>query len=278
MSPFSRPGPWGSEVLRHAWGHRTLDPTAPGSHPPPQALFPHDPPRKQSPSACDAAHAAPSPAPNAFLLKKISSPTALIHQPTNLVNSQRGQGPFIWKLCVCSADVIGFSFWMKEKSLRLPCGPVAVLVQLLSRVWLFVTPWTTDCYGLLSMGFPRQEYWSGLPLPSPGDLPDPGIKPTSPELAGGFLTTEPPGKPIRGPWAKGKIEATCKGQLGLWDSWAEKDVAQTWVLVEEMERDEGLEGLFTGQADGTWGWVGCTGWGKSGVSGMTEWGPSLGRH
>ena len=46
-----------------------------------------------------------------------------------------------------------------------------------------------------SIGFPRQEYWSGLPLPSPRDLPDPGIKPTSPALAGRFLATEPPGKP-----------------------------------------------------------------------------------
>ena len=41
------------------------------------------------------------------------------------------------------------------------------------------------------MGFPRQEYWSGLPFPSPGDLPDPGIKPMSPALAGGFFTVEP---------------------------------------------------------------------------------------
>ena len=43
------------------------------------------------------------------------------------------------------------------------------------------------------MGFPRQEYWSGLPFPSPGDLPDPGVEPTAPALAGGFFTTEPPG-------------------------------------------------------------------------------------
>ena len=52
-----------------------------------------------------------------------------------------------------------------------------------------------DCspQGSLSMGFSRQEYWSGLPFPSPGDLPNPGIKPASPALAGGFLTTEPPG-------------------------------------------------------------------------------------
>ena len=48
---------------------------------------------------------------------------------------------------------------------------------------------------LLSMGFPRQEYQSGLPFPSPGDLPDPGIKPESTALAGRFFTTEPPRKP-----------------------------------------------------------------------------------
>ena len=45
------------------------------------------------------------------------------------------------------------------------------------------------------MGFPRQEYWGGLPLLSPGDLPDPGIEPTSPALAAGIFTTEPPEKP-----------------------------------------------------------------------------------
>ena len=51
----------------------------------------------------------------------------------------------------------------------------------------------------LPMGFPMQEYWSGLPFPFPGDLLDPGIElvyPVSPELAGGFFTTEPPGKPL----------------------------------------------------------------------------------
>ena len=51
------------------------------------------------------------------------------------------------------------------------------------------TPWSAPCQAPLSMGFPRQGYWSGLPRPSPGDLPDPGIGPTSPALAGGFFTT-----------------------------------------------------------------------------------------
>ena len=58
----------------------------------------------------------------------------------------------------------------------------------------FATPWTVDRQAPLSMGFSRQEYWSGLPFSSPGDLLNPWIKPTSPVLAGGFFTTEPPGK------------------------------------------------------------------------------------
>ena len=59
---------------------------------------------------------------------------------------------------------------------------------------LFVTPWTVACQAPLSRDFCRQEYWSGLPFPFPRDLPNPGIKPTSPALAGGFFTTEPPRK------------------------------------------------------------------------------------
>ena len=57
-----------------------------------------------------------------------------------------------------------------------------VIVKLLSRVRLFATPWTVAYYAPLSMGLSRQEYWSGLPFPSPEDLPDPGIKPSSPAL------------------------------------------------------------------------------------------------
>ena len=56
-------------------------------------------------------------------------------------------------------------------------------------------PWTTAHKAPLSVGFPRQEYWSGLPFPSPEDLPDPEIEPLSPALTGGFFTTESPGKP-----------------------------------------------------------------------------------
>ena len=58
-----------------------------------------------------------------------------------------------------------------------------------------VTSWTVACWAPLSVGFLRQEYWSGLPFPSPGDLPNPGIEPASPALAGGLFSPEPPGKP-----------------------------------------------------------------------------------
>ena len=76
----------------------------------------------------------------------------------------------------------------------------AVHACMLSCVRLFTTPWSTACQASLSIGFPRQEYWSGLPGPSPG------VEPVSPALAGGFFTTELPGKP------SGKIDT---GNSGL---------------------------------------------------------------
>ena len=60
---------------------------------------------------------------------------------------------------------------------------------------LLVAPWTVARQAPLSLGFSRPESWSGLPRPSPGDLPHRGIKPEPPTLAGGLLTAEPPGKP-----------------------------------------------------------------------------------
>ena len=65
---------------------------------------------------------------------------------------------------------------------------------MLSRVQLFETLWTVASQAALSMGFPRQDYWSRLPFPSLGDLPDPRIEPASAVLAGRFFTTEPSGK------------------------------------------------------------------------------------
>ena len=67
-------------------------------------------------------------------------------------------------------------------------------VKFLSRVQLFETPWTVACQTPPSLGFSRQEHWSGLPFPSPGDLPNPRIKPRSPILQTDSLPSEPPGK------------------------------------------------------------------------------------
>ena len=66
---------------------------------------------------------------------------------------------------------------------------------MLSHVQFLATLWTVAHQPPLSMEFPRQEYWSGLPLPSLGDLHHPGIKPASPALAGGFITTDHLGSP-----------------------------------------------------------------------------------
>ena len=68
-------------------------------------------------------------------------------------------------------------------------------VYMLSRFQLFVTPWTVAYQTPLSMEFSRQEYWSGLPFPTPEDLPNPWIELISPALGGGFFTTIPPRKP-----------------------------------------------------------------------------------
>ena len=70
-----------------------------------------------------------------------------------------------------------------------------VKVKLLGHVQLFATPWTVAYQAPQSMEFSRQEYWSGLPFPSPGDLLDPGIESRSPTLQADALPSEPPGKP-----------------------------------------------------------------------------------
>ena len=73
--------------------------------------------------------------------------------------------------------------WKKQESSR--------KVKLLSRVRLFATPWTVAYQAPLSLGFSRQECWSELPFPSPGDLPNPGIEPRSPALQADALLSEP---------------------------------------------------------------------------------------
>ena len=83
-----------------------------------------------------------------------------------------------------------------ELVLMEPAHPEFSSVQLLSHVRLFVTLWTVVYQAPPPMGCSRQEYWSGLPFPSPGDLPDPGIEPGSPTVEADALTSEPPGKTI----------------------------------------------------------------------------------
>ena len=91
----------------------------------------------------------------------------------------------------------------QSKELSIPTGygrclinKKKVKVKSLSHVRLFATPWTVAYQAPPSMGFSRQECWSGLPFPSPGDLPDPGIKPGSPALQADALPSEPPGTPL----------------------------------------------------------------------------------
>ena len=76
-----------------------------------------------------------------------------------------------------------------------------------SHVRLFATPWTVDCHTPPSVGFSRQEYWSGLPFTSPGDLPDPGVEPGSPALQADSLPSEPPG-----PQMKHNLESKISGR------------------------------------------------------------------
>ena len=100
-----------------------------------------------------------------------------LHQPGSSLN------PLLLVFCGCFLTRV--------------CVCVCVCSQLLSPVQLFATPWTVACQAPLSMGFSRQEYWSGLLFP-PGDLPHLGVKPVSPAspaLTSGFFTTELPGKP-----------------------------------------------------------------------------------
>ena len=83
---------------------------------------------------------------------------------------------------------VGREGWKGGPKVR---GCVYVGSKSQSRLQLSATPWTVARQAPLSMGFPRQEYWSGLTFFSSGYLPDPGIKPSSPALAGGFFTTAP---------------------------------------------------------------------------------------
>ena len=104
------------------------------------------------------------------------------------------------------------------------CAPMCVCVcvcvcvcKSFSHVWLFVTPWTVAHQTPLSMGFSRQEFWSGLSFPSPGDLPDLGIQPISPAFPADSLLSEPPGKPCAPVTSKFSL---CSSSFRMWGtSW-----------------------------------------------------------
>ena len=120
---------------------------------------------------------------------------------------------------------------------------------MLSSVWLFVTPWTVAHQPPLSMGFPRQKYYSGVPFPPPGDLSNPGIKAVSlasPVLAGRFVTAEPQGKwageckygkPEKMKHAPSGCSLRCRGRavVEVWMSlerWAE---AGSWMNLKQEQ-------------------------------------------
>ena len=91
-------------------------------------------------------------------------------------------------------------------------------VKSFSRVRLFATPWPVAYQVPPSMGFSRQEYWNGLPFPSPGDLPDPGIEPRSPTFQAEALTSEPPGKPTSSHSDRREMVPHCDFDLNFSDN------------------------------------------------------------
>ena len=123
---------------------------------------------------------------------------------------------------------------------------VCVHAQLLSHAWLFETLKTIACQAPLSMGFSRQEYWRGWPLPSPGDLPKPRVKAeslVSPALADKFSTIEPHGKPLmdhsREAFMFNEVEGQCK-EFSDKLSWSRCFV---WLCDEEKIHQTGWSSI-----------------------------------
>ena len=122
----------------------------------------------------------------------------------------------------------------------------------LSHVRLFATPWTVAYQASPSMGFSRQEYWSGVPFSSPGDLPAPGIEPGSSALEADALTSEPPGKPLgedlnllgQPPGSAFQRQAVGgkkpslllpRKRLGELELWNQTDQHSTWPVAEDLD-------------------------------------------
>ena len=117
---------------------------------------------------------------------------------------------------------------------------VKVKVKSLSCVRLFVTPQTVAYQAPLSMGFSRQEYWSGLPFPFPEDLPDPGIQPTSPTLQADALPSEPPGKP------QTMLNSYYKSHCFKDPGYKNKGKKREFLRVHNFIRRRGVKGSKTG--------------------------------
>ena len=107
-------------------------------------------------------------------------------------------------------QMISLKFSVKKMMLHLGFLLYSTVCCLIAKLCLtlFATPWAVACQAPLSMWFPRQEYWSRLPFPSPGDLPVSGIEPRSPALAEGFFTTKPSGNPLKSFWKLHMIVCT----------------------------------------------------------------------
>ena len=101
---------------------------------------------------------------------------------------------FQQNVCISSNIIVCFGLLFMLGYCYISKQCLLLLCQLLGRVWLFGTPWTIAHQPPLSMGFSRQQYWSGLPFLSPGDLPDPGIKPGCLALQADSLPSKPPGE------------------------------------------------------------------------------------
>ena len=126
---------------------------------------------------------------------------------------------------------------------------------MLSSVRLFVTPWTVSCQTPLSMEFSRPEYWSGLPFPSPQDLPDPEIKPGSPALQADSLPSEPFGEIANICWIIEKARVFQKNIYFCFIDYAKAidcvDYNKLWKILKEMEIPDHLtyllRNLYAGQ-------------------------------
>ena len=109
------------------------------------------------------------------------------------------------------------------------------LVKSLSRVWPFATPWTVAHQAPPSMGFSRQEYWSGLSFPSPGDLPNLGIEPRSSAFQADALTSEPPGFPRQ----------YCLCVLNRWGSWGVEELHLTSGCLLRWRMDFNTQAVYS---------------------------------